>query len=440
MAKFARFLNSAKKCLWNEIMGFYDSINTKEMYANAKYDDMPMGDNEALALLGRLFSRTFKRGSPNYNKLSGFLTNWLPDILSAPGLGDNKLKDSFGRLGHLSAAIMENCRLPILQGKPLIGIGGAYSAGKSRFLNAITGMKGAAKLPEGQGATTAIGTYLIHGEKFAIQAHTKSDSLEELSAMDLDAISHKFYEAYKIGFADVLHKLIITSPDFRPDIILLDTPGYTKSDNGAKNDGNAVEPTDKRVARDHLRNCDFIIWLVEIGQGAIRKEDLDFLKDLNIKNPCLVIFNKADIKDMEEIRKIVESAENTMRSEALPCFGVTAYSSSEGREYLERGLIAKFLDNARASKPFSASRELENLRRQWLECFERKSAETENNLQSIEKAILQTDSLANIQGLLASYSLFNREGSALYHDKNNFEREMEKFGKALGQFLQEPMA
>src|SRR5690606_40573590 len=65
---------------------------------------------------------------------------------------------------------MENfykfCMLPELADKVIVGIGGAFSAGKSSFLNGILGQK---VLSVEIDPTTSIHTYLIHGEQQKIK-------------------------------------------------------------------------------------------------------------------------------------------------------------------------------------------------------------------------------------------------------------------------------
>lgn len=407
-----------------------DEETLDDLFEGVDTDTDEIGDKGALALLGRLCSksRDFTQ-MVKYERLRDNLNNRLPDILSSGGLNDPSLREIFAGVEHLGAAIMENIRLPMLRNKTIVGVGGGFSAGKSRFLNSLTNME---QLKEDQGPTTAIGTYLIHGDKFSIQAHTKNNKLEPLSSEELKSVSHKFYDSYQIGFADVLHKLIITSPDFRDDLILLDTPGYSKDDNDK-----ALEETDRRIARDHLKNSDFIIWLIDIAQGTIIDSDLKFLKDLQMKNPCLIVLNKADQKSNSEIQSTLESTEKMVRRDALPCYGITAYSSYDKREYQDKGIISKYLDKCAKADTFSAMRELGAIRRVWSESFARGKRDLDAVLAAIEKSIGKSVDITHIQGLLTSYASMTAESTQIYYDEMNFSNDMDKFIKPLSDYIQE---
>ena len=399
-------------------MGVFDNLD--EFYENQ--DESALSEDDALRLLGRLCSRPKTKDERiGYARLRDRLSNWLPDILSRPGLGDESLKQAFGNLGHLAASILENARLPMLRQKTVLGIGGAFSAGKSRFLNALL-FNGKECLPENQGPSTAIGTYLVHGQNFSILAHTRSNGLEALSMEELQTISHQFHDAYKIGFADVLHKLIITSPNFLTDIVLLDTPGYTKP-----SDGNDLEAVDRRIAREHLKNSDYLMWLIDIESGVITDSDIVFLRELNPKNPCLVIFNKADKKSPEDILNVVHQSEELLRLKGIPCFGVTAYSSADKEEFLEKSLIPEYIGLASKAQPFSARKELDALAQQWLKSFRVQKAEIDADLSTIEDAVTHSTKVLAIQGMLNSYSSLSRDSSKLYYDEKNFRKDMDKF-------------
>lgn len=397
-------------------MGVFDNLD--EFYENL--DESALSEDDALRLLGRLCSRPkTKDECIGYARLRDWLSNWLPDILSRSGLGDESLKQAFGNLGYLAASILENARLPMLRQKTVLGIGGAFSAGKSRFLNALTGVE---CLPENQGPSTAIGTYLVHGQNFSILAHTRSNGLEALSMEELQTISHQFHDKYKIGFADVLHKLIITSPTFLTDIVLLDTPGYTKP-----SDNNDLEAVDRRIAREHLKNSDYLMWLIDIESGVVTDSDIVFLRELNPKNPCLVIFNKADKKSPEDILNVVHQSEELLRLKGIPCFGVTAYSSADKEEFLEKSLIPEYIGLASKAQPFSARKELDALAQQWLKSFRVQKAEIDADLSTIEDAVTHSTKVLAIQGMLNSYSSLSRDSSKLYYDEINFRKDMDKF-------------
>lgn len=407
-------------------MGMFDDIET--LYESMDGQERSLSDTDALKLLGRLCSRTRERDERiRYARLRDNLTRRLPDILSRAGLSDAGLKQAFGGLDHLAASILEYARLPMLRQKTVLGIGGAFSAGKSRFLNDLTGMD---CLPEDQGPTTAIGTYLVHGPDFSILAHTRGNGLESLSREELQTISHQFHDAYKIGFADVLHKLIITSPDFLRDVVLLDTPGYTKP-----GEGNELEAVDRRIALEHLKNSDYLMWLIDIENGVIPDPDIRFLKELDPANPCLVIFNKADKKSSGAVADVVQGAEELLSSKGIPFFGVTAYSSVDKEESLGRNLIREYLTLAANARPVSARKALDALRRQWLGSIGKQRRATDTGLQAIEDAVVRSTKVSAIQGMINTYASLARDSSRLYYEEKSFQKSMDDFFLAVADCL-----
>ena len=94
-------------------------------------------------------------------------------------------------------------------------IGGKFSAGKSKFINSILNTEERI-LPEDQNPTTSIPTYLMYGENEQILAYTSENLNVSLDKEALQALTHKFFEKYKIGFSSFINSLII----FEPKLIL----------------------------------------------------------------------------------------------------------------------------------------------------------------------------------------------------------------------------
>ncbi len=120
------------------------------------------------------------------------------------------------------------------------------------------------------------------------------------------------------------------------NLILLDTPGYTKAES-YKLESN----TDEHIAREKLRIADFIIWLIDIDDGVITDKDLDFITKLRANVPILFVFNKADIKPESQVKEIVMNAKEIISKKGFNVFNVTAYSSLEEKR-IYRGLYSHF--------------------------------------------------------------------------------------------------
>lgn len=409
-------------------MGMFDNLNEEYNSGNA-FAKSAMPEKRALDVLSRLCSREKRKGGRrDYRRLEYLLGNWLPDILTVCELMDAEMLASWHRLPSLASTLVENYRLPMLRDKPLVGVGGPFSAGKSSFLNAITGYKNL--LPAEQSPTTAIGTYLIHAADFTIRAHTKSDNIEMLQENELQAITHDFYDTYQIGFADILHKLIITSPKFFEKIILLDTPGYNKDDHNRE-----LEDGDRRTAREHLLNCDYIIWIMSIEAGVINTSDIEFIRDIHIKNPCLFVFNKADKKDTANITNIINDSADVIKYNNIPCFGITAYSSKDRMEFLNKNLIEKFMRLAMNSSALSGMNEINGLQKQWNNMFDKNSQKIDKDINKLKETIINSSNIHHIRSLLENYMEIKHESSKLYFQQKYFDEEMNKFLLKISEYI-----
>lgn len=121
-------------------------------------------------------------------------------------------------------------RYTILEGKTIIGIGGHFSAGKSKFIKSITGIDDL--LPEDTNPSTSIPTYIVKGENNKCEGINIFGSSAKLSKEQVKAISHEFHTKYGVGFAAFLENLVLTCSKWElpENIALIDTPSIAKAD------------------------------------------------------------------------------------------------------------------------------------------------------------------------------------------------------------------
>ncbi len=248
----------------------------------------------------------------------------------------------YERFINLCSRLSERQKIQKIQDKVVISFGGEVSAGKSKFINSISGIGD--KLPVGQKPTTAIPTYVIKSETDAIHANSVYGYVSDITVEALGALAHEFDDVYGIGFPAFVDSIIIESKEYAlmDEIALLDTPGYTKYDE--KSDSKMVL-SDRRKAFEQLSVSDYLIWLIDIDSGTITEDDIQFIESLHIKTPILIVFTKADLKPEKEIEQIVRVAEETIRKTSIDCFGITAYSANLKKEY-GNSRIQKFLNYA----------------------------------------------------------------------------------------------
>ena len=194
-------------------MGFWDIEDDIEDFIED--DFVQEEDNKYLASEAeavRLISKVIPLSTKSQQSRATIqkLNNMLDvDFLSA--FRNVQLKDEAHlqmKLISLSDKLVEQKKNKILKNKSVVGIGGKFSAGKSKFINSIL-KAGENLLPEDQNPTTSIPTYIVYGQDETISAYTTEDDEVKLDLEALQALTHKFYEKYEIGFSAFINSLII---------------------------------------------------------------------------------------------------------------------------------------------------------------------------------------------------------------------------------------
>ena len=201
-----------------------------------------------------------------------------------------------------------------------IAVGGGFSSGKSTFLNQVLSLKNV--LPTDTNPTTSISSYITYAKEESFVALNNFNNIIKLDKDAIQAISHAFYKKYNLSFSHILKLISIETPKLNyKNVVFLDTPGYSKSDE-----------IDEDVARKHLRNTDFLIWLVD-SQTSIPSSDLQFIKSLSLQHPILVVINKADKRVPKDLEVLVSKTKESLDEKKIPFYDVVAYSSSKDKEY-----------------------------------------------------------------------------------------------------------
>lgn len=130
----------------------------KNRLLRAQEENKYLDDHEqGIALIKNMLKRQKKNYSLDY------FDNIVNDLIF-PILAELELYNEleiYQALTKISNQIREQKKIQILEGKKVLGVGGRFSAGKSKFINAITN----SKLPEGQRPTTSIATYIVNSSE-----------------------------------------------------------------------------------------------------------------------------------------------------------------------------------------------------------------------------------------------------------------------------------
>ncbi len=231
-----------------------------------------------------------------------------------------------------------------LIGKNIVSLGGGFSSGKSSFLNYIMDTE---ILPSSIDPSTSVPTYIISSEDTEITGVNIFDVKVNIRPSDIKKIAHGFgkIEGFDNGelFGDVtlghILKSIFISTELNnyENIAFLDTPGYSKPDS----EKHCIK-TDEEIARVQLNSSNYILWFVQADAGTISERDIEFLKTVKADIPKLIILNKADKKNLNELRQIINKTNETLVLKGIKYVDVLAFSSmpeqiwdSELKEFLE---------------------------------------------------------------------------------------------------------
>ena len=212
-------------------------------------------------------------------------------------------------------------------------VAGGFSAGKSSFLNALTGAGDL--LPTGIDPCSMVQTYLYCSAKtpeIVVKGINLKDAVVLLDKDVLQSIQHE--SKSKVYLASVLDKLFVEVPsdDQLSGFVFIDTPGYNNSDK--KNTTN--NSTDEETAKDAINRGNVLLWVIDSGGGTIPKKDMEMIRDF-VQNGddrrVAVVFNKADKKGEAEIKKIVNDAYSMISDLGDAVIDVLGFSSQENKIY-----------------------------------------------------------------------------------------------------------
>lgn len=258
------------------------------------------------------------------DKLDVFVKDKLMKIFnSASPDNSSELVDAF----QLSLERFEEFTLfPAFESKQLIGVGGAFSSGKSMLLNTIIGEK---LLPTQTDPSTVVPTFIIHSPHEEVGVINIFNVRSRMSIQEFKSISYDFIDKHKIELRHLIKRAFISSSKLNFEhLTLLDTPGYSKPD-----DKNSYsDRTDEAVAREQLRTADYVIWVMDIENGTLKSTDIDFLQKLCITKPILMVLSKADKPSHEDVERIRQEVIAKIASIGIVA-GVIPFSAAKNSEY-----------------------------------------------------------------------------------------------------------
>ena len=339
----------------------------------------------------------------------------------------------YERFLDLCSRLSERKKIQKLHDKVVISFGGRVSSGKSKFINTISGIGD--KLPVDQKTTTAIPTYIIKSKEENIHANSVYGYSTEISTEALNAMAHEFDTVYGIGFPAFVDSIIIESNEYSlpEEIALLDTPGYTKYD---EDNNSRKVVSDRETAFEQLSISDYLIWLIDIDTGAITEDDIQFIESLRIKTPILIVFTKADLKSQNEIAQIISVARDTISKTTIDCFGITAYSANEKKEY-GTNEIAKFLNYTISGdvRQNDIIAEFRNVEKEMREAINLAIKQSQNTERALFAYISNSNQIMDIKSLAKLWGKSNQDGYVLNNLLKQYETMIRDINRDINKFF-----
>ena len=354
-------------------------------------------ESERLKLLTKILSPA--EGRPQgYEEFQRFESLISKDFyLHISDIGMPGSVEVYAELLNLLNELRDLVYFPHLANKNVIAVCGAFSAGKSSFLNSIFGV--GRLLKTGDDPTTAIPTYLTNGPEETIRALNISNHTQYLTRKEANSLTHldndKQCEDGRIAYSRILKTLQVESPKMEwRNIALLDTPGYSKPHTGLNEQD---EKSDAEMAQKELAKADYLIWVVSVDDGTLHESSKEFLKKAKWKRKpeLYLLINMADKKSPSERKSVYNQICDDVANAGLRLMGASAYSS----------LDAKVLLGDDPKEWFLTIDGRRNFTKTWRKCFMEQLAKVRNSCARCkERAIVIRDASVMLDGIDPSLS------------------------------------
>ncbi|PKN80663.1 MAG: hypothetical protein CVU48_01155 [Candidatus Cloacimonetes bacterium HGW-Cloacimonetes-1] len=236
---------------------------------------------------------------------------------------------------------------PEFESKHLIGVGGAFSSGKSMLLNTLMGDK---ILPTKINPSTVVPTFLMHSVHEEVGVVNKFNVRCKLDLQGIKAIGYEFSDKYEIELGYLINKAFVAIPAIPyKHIALLDTPGYSKPDSNQYSDR-----TDEKVAREQLITADSVIWVMDIENGTLKENDINFIRTLRLgRKPLLMVLSKAEKLNHEDVENVQKEVAKCLQEMGFEGFKIIPFSAKK-RDLYPITPICEWLSNRDVKKDISS--------------------------------------------------------------------------------------
>lgn len=279
----------------------------------------------------------------------------------------------FKNFDELLEKIEDAINFPLFYHKNIIALCGQFSSGKTSMINSFLKDN---ILPTSIEPTTAINTFVVYEKDNDLYIRNCFSGQTKVDKEFYDFVTHTFTKEYDKDVHSMVKYVSLHTQKLKyENIALLDTPGYTGQGQDATED-------DSNIAMKGIAQADNIIWVIDIDNGTIKNNDLEFLKkeELNGKD-ILIVFNKAEQKSEEDIDKIVEGSKIQLDSRGIDYKDIVVYSSHQPENYKEgEEKLFNFFESENKSIERNYLEDLNKIFNEFIEYYEDLKEDLGNNL------------------------------------------------------------
>lgn len=203
-------------------------------------------------------------------------------------------------------------------GRASCGFVGAYSSGKSSYLNKE--VFGGKFLPEGAQATTSIPTYIFPGRSDKVILENMRGNIKILPGLDvLRELEHSSKPKEcpcSFQWDAVIKRLFCFSSGlkYNSDLVYVDLPGYSASD------------SDNRSMKEAMEGCDKIVYFMPISNGELNEKDIEYLTTIDQKD-LIMVLSKADKRSPDDCITILKKIKDTLKEKEIEAEDVLLYTT-----------------------------------------------------------------------------------------------------------------
>ncbi len=248
----------------------------------------------------------------------------------------------FKKIERACETVINNEKKPWLKDRVVVAFVGKYSAGKSSIINTILGSK---LLPVNVTPTTAVPTFISFPFQNFIKKSYQSNLIiygvdndhiiKEIPVDIFKNISHDKLKSFP--FALFFKYIIINyKHNILKKITILDTPGY-----------DSLNKKDRERTMEAINESDVIMWILDIEDGTLRSDAIEFIKETIHEKRFYVIINKADLKSPKERNRVLDQIQKDLARKNIRYEKCLLYSIKENqyKKILENDLLSLYKNN-----------------------------------------------------------------------------------------------